>query len=78
MVLPPGVSRIVLGPGSATRGDGCADVSLLLVVVVPVDAGALFCMVFAMSSTGEFVAEPAPGDPVNRCRHTEEVRLVGP
>ena len=77
MVLPPGVSRIVLGPGSATRGDGYADVSLVL-VVVPVDAGALFCMVFAMSSTGEFVAEPAPGDPVNRCRDTEKVRLVGP
>ena len=78
MVLPSGVNRIVPGSPSSTGGEGgYADVSLTL-VVVPVDTPAMFCMVFAVSNTGELVAEPASGDPVDRCDDTRKVRLAGP
>jgi len=78
MTLPADVYRIVPGShSSSTSGSDYADVSLPL-VVVPIDRGSMFCMIFALSSTGELVAEPALGDPVNRCADTESVRLTQP
>ncbi len=78
ITLPPGVFRIVSGTHvQSLRGDGYADVSLAI-VVVPTDTRSMFCMVFALSSAGELVAEPAPGDPVERCDDTETVGLIQP
>jgi hypothetical protein len=78
ITLPPGVFRIVSGTHvQSSRDGGYADVSLAI-VVVPTDTKSMFCMVVALSSTGELVAEPVPGDPVQRCDDAETVGLVQP
>ncbi len=78
IALPTGVRRMISGSHLAsTLGGGYADVWLPL-VIVPTESADLFCMVFALSSTGELVAEPARGDPIDRCGETEKPRLTAP
>lgn len=78
IALPGGVRRVVAGHRASTSGgDFFAEISTAI-VVVPTNTESMFCMVLALSSNGEIVAEPAPGDPVDGCSDTEIVKLSRP
>ena len=77
--LPPEISRVVRGSHSSWYvGDGYADVWAPLVLVPNGDTEYMFCMVFALSTRGELVARPAPGNPRDRCDDTDTGRLRPP
>jgi hypothetical protein len=76
--MPEGVADVIAGPKAATQvGDGYASVSTALAVIPEAEGESGFCMVFAVGTDGTVVAQPAPGDPINRCRDTELVDLPG-
>ena len=78
VVPPTGVRRVARGANmSSIATAGYAGVSLPLVVVRE-DADSSFCMVFSLDSTGQLVAEPASGDPDDRCADTEAPPLNVP
>ncbi|MCP3976988.1 MAG: hypothetical protein GY720_21075 [bacterium] len=78
IALPGGVRRVVPGQRtSASADDAYAEISMSIVVIT-IDSESTFCMVLALSSTGEIVAEPAPGDPLDGCSDTEMISLSEP
>ncbi len=76
LALPDGVSRVVPGAHRSTTVEGAyASFSMPLVIVPTDDQGALFCMVFAANSEGDFVARPVEGDALNRCDDVARISL---
>lgn len=76
--MPEGVADVVAGSNSGfAAANGYASASIAL-TVIPEDEQPLFCMAFAIGSDGTVIAEPAPGDPVNRCADTDLVNPLQP
>lgn len=76
--MPEGVADVIAGSSVATQvTDGYAFLSTALTVIPEAEGESLFCMVFAVGTDGTVTAQPAPGDPVNRCSDTELVNPLG-